>query len=404
MQGGDTQNTKPINTIKTMFNKSLRFGLGKIKNNSFLLSVNSTFSSTMSTMAKISTNRFTKVNNSAKKLPLVAGESLFAYSLFRKKVDLPDLSVHWVQTPRHIEIGEEFADLDNILGNRDGNYDFFNPFSLEFRGVNDLYSMVMLKLLFIFFFLLVLCFYQGAEIGSVYISQWDKVKEIWVKEKRIASFTELYLEVRKSFINYNKKIEEGKNAVPQSNGFVGVSTRVAYAFVKINNIFASSSFWVYYSKLEFVWTFLPCIVLLFISVPSFTLALALDETHKPASWIKVLGNQWFWVYETSTHGENIVIYGNVVYGTDLSDNALRAIEADCVVTLVNNKFNRILVTSADVIHCWAVPSLGIKVDACPGRINTISVMPTKCGVYYGQCSEICGVNHGFMPIVVEVVI
>lgn len=315
-------------------------------------------------------------------------------------------------------------DYAEVLSFNSGQYEFPNPFTMEFRGIGELYNMVMLKLMFIFLFLLVLCVYQGLKIAALYISQWDKVKSTLKSEHRLMGMWEVW---GCAYLDYNKK-ETISNISPEPkhtslyvenywwalmawasnvrkpSGVVGVSTKIVNFYIKVDIFFSSASFWVYYSKLEFVWTFLPCIVLFFISLPSFTLALALDEAHKPATWIKVLGSQWFWVYESSNHETEIVLYSNIVYGQDLSDNALRAIEADCVVTLVNNKFNRILVTSADVIHCWAVPNLGIKIDACPGRINTVSVMPTKCGVYYGQCSEICGVNHGFMPIVVEVVV
>lgn len=320
---------------------------------------------------------------------------------------------------------ERKTDFSELLGYRNGQFDFYVAFSSEYRGICELYSMVMLKLLFIFFCLISLAFFIIARVVFVYLTQWDKFKEILIEERRIASFSELcdrsiseyHLAVASTAMNYMKNSEyiivgskplwnvvNGLNVSEWPEGLASVSLKARGFFLKGASSMIPNSFWVYYSKLEFIWTFVPCLILLFISVPSFTLALSLDESHKPVSWIKVLANQWFWVYETSTFGQDIVIYSNIVYGSDLTDNALRAIEADAVVTLVNNKYNRVLVTSADVIHCWAVPSLGIKIDACPGRINTLSIMPTKCGVYYGQCSEICGVNHGFMPIVVEVVV
>jgi len=91
-----------------------------------------------------------------------------------------------------------------------------------------------------------------------------------------------------------------------------------------------------------------------------------------------------------------------VYGSDLIDNCLRVFQSDSFFTIPNNKYSRLLITSSDVIHSVAIPSLGVKVDACPGRINAVTVFPTRVGVHYGQCSEICGVNHAFMPIIVEV--
>lgn len=319
----------------------------------------------------------------------------------------------------------EYEAVDNtdylaLVSSKNANYEMYNPFSGESRAVCELYGVVMIKLLFIFFCLFCLAFYVFIQIASIYISNWDKFKSVAINEKRIIGPSDLFLatlkdsDVRKSgtyglppkeqmpihyWFTFRRYVTTG---IPAGVTTIGNKPTQSTMFGIFSS--ASNSYHVYYSKLEFLWTLLPCIVLLCISLPSFTLALALDESHKPVSWIKVLANQWFWVYESSTYGENIVIYSNIVYGQDLSDNSLRAIEADAVVTLVNNKYNRVLVTSADVIHCWAVPALGIKIDACPGRINTISIMPTKCGVFYGQCSEICGVNHGFMPIVVEVTV
>lgn len=291
----------------------------------------------------------------------------------------------------------------------EGNWDFLIPASLEFRGIMDLYNMVMWKLLFVFLLLILLCLYITFFFVGSYVYCWDRIRDAWENENRICSFYEVLFESRdrmsrKAYADMmaKKNKKEGIEVYGPSE-YVSVFSKVWGIVIKIETLLSSQSFWAYYSKLEFLWTLVPCLILLFISVPSFTLALALDETHKPASWIKVIGNQWFWVYEYSTYDNNVTLYSNIVYGSDLGNNSLRVLEPDVIVTLVNNKFTRLLITSSDVIHCWAVPSLGIKIDACPGRINSISVLPTRVGVYYGQCSEICGVNHAFMPICVEVV-
>ena len=158
--------------------------------------------------------------------------------------------------------------------------------------------------------------------------------------------------------------------------------------------------------LEFLWTLLPCILLLIIAVPSFTLALALDEEIRPWLWVKVIGNQWFWTYEFSTlsTSSDKVAYESMIVTDDmLQDVSLRLLDVDFSISIPFGKPTRFLITSNDVIHSWAIPSMGVKVDACPGRINVVTVVPTRVGVYYGQCSEICGVRHGFMPIIVEVV-
>jgi cytochrome c oxidase subunit 2 len=156
---------------------------------------------------------------------------------------------------------------------------------------------------------------------------------------------------------------------------------------------------------EVVWTVTPSIILMIIAVPSFALLYSMDEVIDPAVTLKVIGHQWFWSYEYSDYtdcdGNSILFDSYMISDDDLEEGQLRLLEVDNRVILPANTHLRILVTAADVLHCWAVPSLGIKMDACPGRLNQISSFILREGTFYGQCSEICGVNHGFMPIVVE---
>lgn len=160
------------------------------------------------------------------------------------------------------------------------------------------------------------------------------------------------------------------------------------------------------SLLEIVWTILPAIVLLLIAIPSFTLLYSLDELIDPTITLKVIGHQWYWSYEYSDYntlqgGETLAFDSYLINIDDLTKGAFRLLEVDNRVILPINTHIRLLVTAADVLHSWAVPSFGIKVDACPGRLSQASLFLKREGVYYGQCSEICGVNHGFMPIVVK---
>lgn len=162
------------------------------------------------------------------------------------------------------------------------------------------------------------------------------------------------------------------------------------------------------SLLEIVWTILPAIILLIIAVPSFALLYSLDELIDPSITLKVVGHQWYWSYEFSDidllQGSETLNFDSYMYATDsLEEGAFRLLETDNRVALPTNTHIRILVTAADVLHSWAVPSFGIKVDACPGRLSQASLFLKREGVYYGQCSEICGVNHGFMPIVINAV-
>mmetsp|Transcript_19653 Transcript_19653/g.46915 ORF Transcript_19653/g.46915 Transcript_19653/m.46915 type:complete len:196 (+) Transcript_19653:757-1344(+) len=159
--------------------------------------------------------------------------------------------------------------------------------------------------------------------------------------------------------------------------------------------------------IEVVWTVTPAIVLMIIGFPSFTLLYSMDEVIDPAVTLKVNGAQWYWIYEYSDYvkedGEPITFESYMVPEEDLEPGDLRLLEVDNRVVLPTNTHLRILVTAKDVIHCWAVPSLGIKMDCLPGRLNQVSAFIQREGLFYGQCSEICGINHSQMPIVVEAV-
>lgn len=157
--------------------------------------------------------------------------------------------------------------------------------------------------------------------------------------------------------------------------------------------------------LEIVWTITPSIILLFIAVPSFGLLYSMDEIIDPSLTIKVVGHQWYWSYEYSDFCKDdetptIAYSSYMVPEDDLEPGELRLLTTDASVLIPTGTHVRVLVTSDDVIHSWAVPSLGVKIDAVPGRINQASVFLLREGVFYGQCSEICGVNHAFMPITV----
>jgi len=156
--------------------------------------------------------------------------------------------------------------------------------------------------------------------------------------------------------------------------------------------------------LEIIWTIIPAVILLIISIPSFSLLYSLDEVIDPSITVKIIGHQWYWTYEMSDFNDKEVFLKYDSYmmsADDLTLGSFRLLEVDNRLVLPINKHIRLLITSADVLHCWAVPSLGVKIDACPGRLNQASLFIKRVGTFYGQCSEICGVNHGFMPITVR---
>ena len=159
--------------------------------------------------------------------------------------------------------------------------------------------------------------------------------------------------------------------------------------------------------IELIWTITPALVLVAIAFPSFKLLYLMDEVIDPAMTIKALGHQWYWSYEYSDfvneNGESIEFDSYMVPEADLEPGQLRLLEVDNRVVVPIGTHIRFIVTGADVIHSFAVPSLGLKIDSIPGRLNQTSTLIEREGVYYGQCSEICGVWHGFMPIVIEAV-
>lgn len=192
-----------------------------------------------------------------------------------------------------------------------------------------------------------------------------------------------------------------------------VMTVVSWTLIRIlwlNSLgyrWSSTYIFVHNTTLEIIWTITPAIILMIIAIPSFALLYSMDEIINPAMTIKAIGHQWYWSYEYSdyqTKGIDTISFDSyMIPEEDLELGQLRLLEVDNRVVVPTHTHVRVLVTSTDVLHSWAVPSLGVKVDAVPGRLNQLSFFVQREGLYYGQCSELCGVNHGFMPIVVEAV-
>lgn len=190
--------------------------------------------------------------------------------------------------------------------------------------------------------------------------------------------------------------------------FVCLSWTVyTYAAQNRDNYATASDHGVVHGTLiEIVWTVTPSLILVIVAIPSFALLYSIDEIVDPAMTVKCIGNQWFWAYEYSDYVSNdevetLAFDSYMVPEDDLAEGELRVLEVDNRVILPSRTHIRFIITAADVLHSWAVPALGVKMDACPGRLNQTSVFLNREGVFYGQCSEICGVNHGFMPIVIE---
>lgn len=149
-----------------------------------------------------------------------------------------------------------------------------------------------------------------------------------------------------------------------------------------------------------MWTILPAITLIFIALPSLRLIYILDEVNNPFITIKTIGHQWYWSYEYSDF-KNIEFDSYMTPVKDLNNFRFRLLEVDNRIVIPFESQIRILVSSLDVIHSWTIPSAGVKIDATPGRLNQIRFSLNRAGLFFGQCSEICGANHRFIPIVIE---
>jgi cytochrome c oxidase subunit 2 len=155
-------------------------------------------------------------------------------------------------------------------------------------------------------------------------------------------------------------------------------------------------------EIETIWTIVPAIILVFLALPSLRLLYLLDEIGECRLTVKTIGHQWYWSYEYSDF-LNISFDSYIIPVEELNSGDFRLLEVDYRAVLPTHTDIRVLVTSADVIHSWTVPSLGVKADAIPGRLNQLRFFIKHPGVFYGQCSEICGANHSFIPIVVEAI-
>nr|QHD48184.1 cytochrome c oxidase subunit II [Hydrophis melanocephalus] len=153
-------------------------------------------------------------------------------------------------------------------------------------------------------------------------------------------------------------------------------------------------------QLESAWTAAPIMILILTALPSVRSLYLMEEVFNPYLTIKTTGHQWYWNYEYSD-GTQLSFDSYMVQTTDLQNGSPRLLEADHRMIMPTGLQIRMVVTAEDVLHSWTIPSLGVKVDAVPGRLNQLPLASSRSGVFFGQCSEICGANHSFMPIAVE---
>lgn len=189
-------------------------------------------------------------------------------------------------------------------------------------------------------------------------------------------------------------------------GVAWVIFSLAYAFNVVRSPL-SHRYLNHGTVVELVWTCAPAVVLVALAFPSFRLLYIIDDVISPALTVKCVGNQWYWSYElsdfTDGEGEPLAYDSYIVPDSDLEDGQLRLLTVDNTLVLPVDVHVRFIVTGADVIHDFACPSLGLKIDCTPGRLNESSAIVERAGMYYGQCSELCGAYHGFMPIGIQAV-
>jgi cytochrome c oxidase subunit 2 len=183
-----------------------------------------------------------------------------------------------------------------------------------------------------------------------------------------------------------------------------IITTVLWLIVKALSGKAYHRYLVDGTLLEIIWTIVPAIILILIAFPSLKLLYLMDEVMDPALTIKAIGHQWYWSYEYSDYQTETLEFDSYMVPTsELNKGDFRLLEVDNRLVVPINTHVRVLVTGADVLHSFAVPALAVKMDAIPGRLNQTGFFIKRPGIFYGQCSEICGANHSFMPIVIEAV-
>nr|QGX86693.1 cytochrome c oxidase subunit II [Glaucostegus granulatus] len=181
-----------------------------------------------------------------------------------------------------------------------------------------------------------------------------------------------------------------------------ISSLVLYIIVAMVSTKLTNKYILDSQEIEIVWTIVPAIILVMIALPSLRILYLMDEVNDPHITIKALGHQWYWTYEYTDY-QDLEFDSYMIQTEDLNPGQFRLLETDHRMVVPMQSPIRMLITAEDVLHSWTVPALGVKMDAVPGRLNQTAFIISRPGVYYGQCSEICGANHSFMPIVVEAV-
>lgn len=285
------------------------------------------------------------------------------------------------------------------------NYEvgFIDPSSSFVESLIKLYNFIWC---FLFLILTVILILLGR---IIYLFNWNsKIESNYYINKFIYYILNFFLNfsVIVSDKNLIEKLTSRLNELNKgSNKFnIWYQNYSKYEFLLISDLHE-------YKKLEFIWCIIPTLILILIAGPSFSLVFSLDSVVNPEINIKVTGRQWYWVYSYDNmtifdDGKKDIMFNydsNMIIDSDLNKGAHRLLEVNNKLILPVGVPIRFLITSMDVLHSWAVPAFGLKVDAVPGRLNQFIVEIKKPGIFYGQCSELCGSMHGFMPITIQAI-
>jgi cytochrome c oxidase subunit 2 len=344
--------------------------------------------------------------------------------------------------------------LNKIFGPKIGGYNFQESGNFFMDNIIYFHDLVLCILFFIsmlvsWFLFTTLLYFGNAKLYYKLSNQLYYLKNYYnnllqlylfsfnIYKKEISRCLKLIGFFKDDF--FEKEFKSGKFFTKRSSLIIffnninlkNINIKFKPLFVKLPNIVFNEFLYsknieyryYFYSdvKLEFVWTLFPSLVLLLLAIPSFGLLFSVEKVSAPELTVKVIGHQWYWEYQymdyidfkqivptdlytfiyKNKNDDNYIIESYMINDEDLEKGQYRLLEVDKKLILPINTSIRMLITSDDVLHSWAVPSLGIKVDACPGRINELLMKIREVGLYYGQCSELCGWYHGFMPIVIQ---
>jgi len=204
------------------------------------------------------------------------------------------------------------------------------------------------------------------------------------------------------FINANSPIIE-QIIIFHDQSIILITSIIIFLVLTLINLSKNNKLFINLSENQFIetlWTIIPMILLFFIAIPRLQILYLIEETYNPHITIKITGHQWYWTYEYRNFNLNTDSFISPTNIINLKN--FRLLESDTPVIIPLNLSTRALVSRADVIHSWTIQRLGVKTDAIPGRLNQINLTPSRPGIFFGQCSEICGANHSFIPIIIKI--